>query len=152
MSSAVKGHPEESQQPRKLHLRQAVVRLTSAAAAAFLVAPAVFAGGPPEVVIRPAPQPVKPLTAQEKKLVQDAIDRAIAYLKRTQLPTGTWIVGREGRTGRYLPLNFAAGFAGLGGLALLESGVPAKDPAVEAAARFIRQSGPGLFRTYDLAL
>jgi hypothetical protein len=95
---------------------------------------------------------VPPLTGQEKQRVQQAIDRGVAYLKRTQLLTGSWIVGKEGLEGRFLPLNYAAGFAALGGLTLLESGVPAGDAAVKAAARFIRRSGPALFRTYDLAL
>jgi hypothetical protein len=96
---------------------------------------------------------VKPLTAKEKQRVQQAIDRGVAYLKATQLPTGSWIIGKEAElAGNYSPLNYAAGFAGMGGLALLESGLPAKDRAVEAAARFVRLSGPRLFRTYDLAL
>jgi hypothetical protein len=138
------------QQPWTVPSPRGAVRLASAGAAVMLLAPAVFAVGPPEVIIHPGPQQVAPLTAQETKRVQDAIDRGIDYLKRTQLPTGSWIIGREAGSGS--PLSYPAGFAGLGGLALLESGVPAADPAVQATARFIRQSGPRLFRTYDLAL
>src|SRR5262249_45817530 len=55
-----------------------------------LAAPAVSAVGPPEVVIRPAPQGVPPLTAQEKKRVQQATERGIVYLRRTQLANGSW--------------------------------------------------------------
>src|SRR5262249_46750219 len=108
--------------------------------------------GPPEVVIRPAPQGVPPLTAQEKKRVQQATERGIVYLRRTQLANGSWIIGKEAVADDYSPPYYAAGFAGLGGLALLETGVPAKDPAVQAAARYIRLSGPRLFRTYDVSL
>jgi hypothetical protein len=141
-----------SQKTLTFFFRCCRVPLAGATAALFLFAPAVVALGPPELVIRPAPQPVPPLTAQEKKRVQDAIECGVVYLKRSQLETGTWIIPREGRGGRYLALNYAPGFAGLGGLALLESGVPARDPAVKAAARFVRVTGPNLFRTYDLAL
>src|SRR5262249_23528799 len=129
--------------------------LTTACALVCLLAPPAFGADRPEVVIRPAPQPLLPLTAQEKKRVQEAIDRGVAYLKRSQLRTGSWILGIERAgdpRGRNLALHYAAGFAALGGLALLESGVPPKDPAVQAAARFVRLSGPSLWRTYDLAL
>jgi hypothetical protein len=125
------------------------VTLSGACVGVCWLASAALGAQPPEIVIRPAPQRVKPLTEQEKKRIHDAIDRGIAYLKRTQMPTGSWIIGKEGHL---LPLNYPAGLAGLGGLALLESGVPTNDPAVTAASRFIRQSGPRLFRTYDLAL
>jgi hypothetical protein len=148
MSSPIRKSPGTSQRSMNVPSRRAAVRLASAAAAVFLLAPAVFAVGPPEVVIRPAPQRVPPLTAQEKKRVEEAIDRGVAYLRRTQLPTGSWIIGQE----HYLVLRNAAGFAGLGGLALLESGVAAGDPAVQAATRFVRLSGPQLFHTYDIAL
>jgi hypothetical protein len=117
-----------------------------------LLGPRALAADPPELVIRPAPQRVAPLTAQEKKRVQQAIERGIVYLRRTQLPNGSWIIGKEAVADTYGPPYFAAGFAGLGGLALLETGVPAKDPAVQAAARYIRLSGPRLFRTYDVSL
>jgi hypothetical protein len=130
--------------------------LTMACALVCFLAPPAFGADRPEVVIRPGPQPVVPLTAQEKKRVQEAIDRGVAYLKRTQLRTGSWIIGMEDGLedprGRNLALHYAAGFAALGGLALLESGVPAKDPAVQSAARFVRLSAPSIFRTYDVAV
>jgi hypothetical protein len=150
----MKRPPAASQQPLNVPARRVAVRRAGAAAAVFLLAQAVFAMGPPEVVIRPARDQVPPVTAQEKKRAQEAIDRGVAYLRRTQLPTGSWIIGSTVglKGGRYTPLAFPAGFAGLGGLALLESAVRADDPAVQAAARFIRQSGPQLFRTYDLAV
>jgi hypothetical protein len=117
-----------------------------------VIAPAACPVGRPEVVIRPAPGQVVPLTVTEQRRVQEAIDRGVAYLRRTQLPTGSWIIGKEGVAEDYAPPYFAAGFAGLGGLALLDCGVPAGDRAVQAAARYIRLSGPRLFRTYDLTL
>jgi hypothetical protein len=106
-----------------------------------------------EVVIRLAPQHTKPLTEQEKKRINRAIDRGIAYLKRTQMPTGSWVVGMAvpPYSTVAMPRAYMIGVAALGGLALLESGVPADDRSVQAAARFIRLSGPRLFRTYDLA-
>jgi hypothetical protein len=127
-------------------------RLTTAWALVCLLAPSALGADLPEVVIRPAPQWVVPLTAQEKKRGEQAIERGIVYLRRTQLQNGSWIIGEEAVAGGYKPRHYPAGFAGLGGLALLESGVAPKDPAVQAAARFIRLSGPGLFRTYDVAL
>jgi hypothetical protein len=129
--------------------------LTATVVAVFCLASPTLGADPSEVIIHPVPQRVPPLTAQEKQRVQQAVDRGIIYLKRTQLPTGSWIIGKEtlgNPRGRNLALYYAAGFAALGGLALLESGVPADDTAVQAAARFVRQSGPGLHRTYDLAL
>jgi hypothetical protein len=139
--------------PALVAVRQAT-SLGSAAAiiGMCLLAPAASGVGPPEVVIRPAPAAVPPLTAKEQRRVQEAIDRGVTYLRRTQLPTGSWIIGKEGVADDYAPPYYAAGFAGLGGLALLESGVPAGDPAVQAASRYIRKSGPRLFRTYDVTL
>ena len=156
MSYPKKGHWGASQQSKNGPFRRAWLSLAGATAALFLFPPAIVAEGQPELVIRPAPQPVVPLTAKEKQRVQEAINRGVTYLKGTQLRTGSWIIGinapGDPRVGNKLALHYAAGFASLGGLALLQSGVPAKDPAVQAAARFVRLSGPGLFRTYDLAL
>jgi hypothetical protein len=127
--------------------------LASAAALLLgLLAPSAFGDGPPEVVIRAAPQGVPALTAEEKQRVQQAIDRGIAYLRRTQLPTGSWVVSNDALSGHLPPSFDGAGFAGLGGLALLESGVAPDDPAVQSAARFIWQTGARLHRTYDLTL
>jgi hypothetical protein len=146
--------PRASQRPLKIHFRGGVTFcLAGAATAVFLLGPAALAVDPPEVVLRPPREGMASLTAQEQKRVQKAIDRGVAYLKRTQLPTGSWIKGQEVRQGgRYLGFRYPTGFAGLAGLALIESGVPADDLGVQAAARFIRQSGAHLFRTYDLAL
>jgi hypothetical protein len=126
--------------------------LTATVVAVFCLASPTLGADPPEVIIHPAPRRVPPQTAQEKQRVQQAVDRGIIYLKRTQLPTGSWVVGKDDWTEDCLPSFYGAGFAGLGGLALLESGVPADDPAVQAAARFIRLSGPRLHRTYDVTL
>src|SRR5437016_865846 len=125
MSSPIFRPPPRSRGRAAVSPRQAA-SLGSAAVAFVLclLAPAAFAAGPPEVVIRPAPQRVPPLTAEEKKRVRQAIDRGVAYLKRTQLPTGSWVVSKDDWTsGDISPSYYTAGFAGLGGLALLESGV-----------------------------
>src|SRR5262249_20188333 len=66
-----------------------------------------------------------------------------AYLRKTQLKTGSWGGG-----------TYAVGYAALPGLTLLECGVPAKDPAVAKAARFVRFYSPTLNKhsTYQLSL
>ncbi|MBV9125900.1 MAG: hypothetical protein JO112_21325, partial [Planctomycetes bacterium] len=70
--------------------------------------------------------------------IQLAIDRGVTYLKKTQNFNGT------------TPQNVGA--AALNGLALLECGVPADDPAVQRAAEVVRESSVGLTYTYSLAL
>jgi hypothetical protein len=83
------------------------------------------------------------LTVAEQKLVNAAIDRGVAYLRKTQLKTGSWGTG-----------IYAVGYAALPGLTLLECGVPATDPAVVKAARFVRFNSPTLSKhsTYQLSL
>jgi hypothetical protein len=111
-----------------------------------LLVPATLRADPPEVVIGAAPQKMPPLTAQEKKRVKHAIDRGIVYLKRSQLPIGIFADGSP------IMRTFVCSFASLPGLALLESGVPPTDPAVQAAAAFVRKAAGVLTRTYDISL
>jgi hypothetical protein len=87
------------------------------------------------------------LTVEEQKKVNEAIDRGVAYLRKTQLKTGTW-------SGTWAAGDYAVGYAALPGLTLLECGVPATDPAVVKAARFIRSNAPTLGKrsTYQLSL
>jgi hypothetical protein len=70
-----------------------------------------------------------------------AIDRGVAYLKRTQRGSGSW--GSSGHS---------VGYAALPGLTLLECGVAANDPRVRKAAAFVRGHSADLTGTYELAL
>jgi hypothetical protein len=100
----------------------------------------------PEVVIPPDQQEVPVLTAEEQKLVNTAIDRGIVFLRKRQHETGMFMDGsRDQRL-------FACSYASLPGLALLESGVPPGDPAIQAAAGFVRKAGSQLTQTYDIGL
>jgi hypothetical protein len=84
-----------------------------------------------------------PLPAQEQMLVNNAIQRGVAFLKQTQVRTGAW--PRRDK-------NHAVGYTALPGLTLLECGVPDTDPAVVKAARAVRRSAPYLTETYEIAL
>jgi hypothetical protein len=82
--------------------------------------------------------------------IQSAIDRGVAYLKKTQREDGTWpyaehIIENPNRT---------AGATALAGLALLECGVPKNDPVIEKAATYIRKKSTetGFTQTYCLSL
>jgi hypothetical protein len=139
--------PQASQQPLKAYSRRAAtVCLAAAAVAICWLVPAAFAVDPPEVVIGPAREGVVPLTAQEQKNVNAAIDRGVAYLRGMQQPTGLCDDGS-----RNTRLNTCS-FASLPGLALLESAVRPGDPAVQTAARFVRNAAGTLTYTYDISL
>ena len=91
----------------------------------------------------------QPLKALEQKRIDDAIDRGIAVLRRSQNPKGFF--------GNTVPLksrreSYPVGFAALPGLALLECGVGAKDEEIQKAARFVRQKIPTLNGTYEISL
>ncbi|HZT80033.1 MAG TPA: hypothetical protein VFA26_07425, partial [Gemmataceae bacterium] len=80
-----------------------------------------------------------PARAVDKNAVQRAIDRGVAYLKANQGQDGKWNRREIGATA-------------LAGLTLLECGVPAKDPSVQAAANAVRNESVQLTETYSLAL
>jgi hypothetical protein len=84
---------------------------------------------------------------EEQKRVNAAIDRGVAYLRKTQLKIGTW-------SGTWAAGDHAVGYAALPGLTLLECGMPATDPAVVKAARFVRANAPTVNKrsTYQLSL
>src|SRR5437763_1518837 len=67
--------------------------------------------------------------------VQQAIDRGVKYLKSTQEASGLWT---------YSGTQNQLGATALAGLALLECGVPATDPAVQKTATALRTELPGL--------
>src|SRR5581483_9857726 len=100
---------------------------------------------PPPVPARPTPpvvveSTIKNSPAVDAKKVDHAILRGVGYLKATQLANGTW--GH----------NHGVGHAALCGLALLESKMPANDPAVQKAAAYVRGNVLSLNQTYDLSL
>src|SRR4051812_47203207 len=104
---------------------------------ACLLGAALLAAGPSA---RAEP---KVLPGRDQVKVNRAINRGVKFLKRAQGNEGTWSVGDEGHR---------TGYAALPGLTLLECGVPANDPSVQAVAAFVRHSAPKLDTTYELAL
>jgi hypothetical protein len=75
----------------------------------------------------------------DKETIQRAVDHGVAYLKGIQGADGTWQGSEIGATA-------------LCGLALLESGIKADDPAVQKAAKAVREQSVSLTKTYSLSL
>jgi hypothetical protein len=103
-------------------------------------AAALAAGGSP---LQAAP---KTLSREEQQKVDRAIERGVAYLKRMQNKDGSWsvifdhtITDQGGHS--FMPL-----------LALLESDVPVKDPAVQKGVQWTRTRLPQLNSTYEISL
>jgi hypothetical protein len=86
------------------------------------------------------PRPLISLSQAEQARVNEAMGRAVAFLKKTQGPDGTW------------PGPHPVEYAALAGMTLLECGVGAADPTVQKAAAFVRQKCPEMNRTYGLSL
>jgi hypothetical protein len=86
-----------------------------------------------------------PLSKEEQAKVDQAIDKAIAFLKRTQRKQGAW--DPSGMAQGHL-----SGATALPALALLEAGVPADDPVVQKAAESLRPHLAKLSKTYELSL
>jgi len=82
-----------------------------------------------------------PARAADADQIERAVQRGVAFLK-----------SQQGREGRWNYPSHEAGATALAGLALLECGVAADDPAIAAAARAVRQEVPRLTQTYDVAL
>src|ERR1019366_4103116 len=82
--------------------------------------------------IKPPPPPDPRI-----KIVQPAVDKGVAYLKKSVPGLGA----------------HRAGYLGLIGLTLLECGVPPDDPAILQIAAYIRgwAPHPGMQQIYDLA-
>jgi hypothetical protein len=108
-------------------------------AVTLLAALALLAATP----VPAADDPRQPLTPQEQAAVNRAIAQGVAFLRATELPTGTWAEPKGGHQ---------VGYAALPALTLLECGVPANDPAILRAAAFVRQHGPKLDTTYEVSL
>jgi hypothetical protein len=109
-----------------------------------LFLPLAVAAGVLLLAGRPA-RAARPLSAEEQAGVDRAIDKAVAFLKRTQSRNGAWPPHagvNENAVGETL----------LPALALLESGAPVGDPAVRKAAELVRGRAGKLHRTYELSL
>jgi hypothetical protein len=75
--------------------------------------------------------------------VNGAIDRGVGFLRLTQGPWGSWAAPKD---------NHKIAYAALPALTLLECGASPNDPAVLAAADFVRANAGAVDRTYELAL
>jgi hypothetical protein len=76
----------------------------------------------------------------DQQMINLAIERGVAFLKKTQQPNGSWSFAQP------------TGHAALGGLTLLECGVPADDKTVQRAATFVRSQSASLRMTYEMSL
>ena len=84
------------------------------------------------------PQPG--IVGLDQQKIDHAIDKGVAFLKKSQNPNGSWNHGH------------LVGNAALGGLTLLECKVAPADPAVTRAAAFVRSNCANLAATYELSL
>ncbi|HZY83188.1 MAG TPA: hypothetical protein VFE78_00040, partial [Gemmataceae bacterium] len=85
----------------------------------------------------PAPPPAAGparVSAAEQRKIDDAVARGVWWLKDHVLPTKTW---GDAVTDGARPVG--VGFAALPALTLLECGVPAGDPVVQGAAKYVRE-------------
>lgn len=89
----------------------------------------------------------KPLSKEEQAKVDQAIEKGVAYLKRTQTGEGDWPKPRVYWSDRYL-----VGQCLLPAYALLEAEVPANDPVIQKAADYIRPKILKSEETYELSL
>lgn len=89
---------------------------------------------------------IKPLTEEEQDKINNAIDRAVEFLKGAQTDKGGW-QWRMYRDGRFLAAQSA-----LPAYALLEAGVPADDPVIQKAAEYVRPKALASDFTYEMSL
>jgi hypothetical protein len=83
-----------------------------------------------------------PLSKEEQAKVDEAIDKAIAFLKKVQKKDGNWN-----------PIaQHPIGSTALPALALLEARVPVDDPAMQKAAQWLRTRMTRADKTYELSL
>ena len=99
-------------------------------------------GDDPSTTPRPAQRTTVPVSAEQQRKIDNAIANGVWFLKDHQLPDGTW------------PSDFPVGYTALGGLTLLECGVPSEDAVVRKAAEYVRQHAvlTAKSRTYEWAL
>ena len=89
----------------------------------------------------------KPLSKEEQAKVEKAVEEGIAFLKRRQTDAGEWP-----RPMVYWNDKYLVGLTILTAYGLLEADVPAKDPAIQKAAEYIRSRVLKSEQTYELAL
>ena len=78
--------------------------------------------------------------AVEKEDIDKAVQRGVLYLRKAQMQKGNWPGGQD------------AGMTALAALTLLECNVPADDPAIRIAARYLRENAVRETKTYSIAL
>jgi hypothetical protein len=108
--------------------------------------PAAGDDGPPPLRIPPKKKGVGrfgSLTAAEQKRVNEAIDKGVAFLRKEQLPSGSW--AKKGQPHQ-------VGYAALAGLTLLECGLTPEDPTVKKAYRAVKFNSTNLDKTYEISL
>ncbi len=76
----------------------------------------------------------------DQQKINRAIEKGVAYLKKTQHANGTWASA------------YGVGHASIGGLTLLECQVPGDDFHVQRSAQFVRANVQKLDQTYELSL
>jgi VWFA-related protein len=91
-----------------------------------------------------APRPVRAAQGPSDDQVARAIARGVAYLREVQKPAGHWSFTFND--------DHDLGITALAGLALLENGVEASDPAIGKATEVVRRLAARSNQTYDLAL
>jgi hypothetical protein len=96
--------------------------------------------------VAPAGAEPKPLPKEDQARVDQAVERAVDFLKEAQTETGSWKwkMYRDGR--------FAAAQCALPAYALLEAGVSADDPVIRKAAEFVRGKIDASDYTYEIGL
>lgn len=88
----------------------------------------------------------KPLSKEEQAKVDTTVEKAIAFLKRTQTDEGDWPKFYSG------VFQCLVGQCALPAYALLEAGVPANDPVIQKAARYLRPKVLDTNWTYEISL
>jgi predicted Zn finger-like uncharacterized protein len=113
--------------------------------AATWAGPAVPDDTPQPPAPPPVPQTTAPVSDAEQENIDSAIVKGVWYLRKVKIAPNT-----EG-----VPGDVEIGVRSLAALTLLECGVSAGDPLIQADAAFVRQKAPGAQTsrdTYQLAL
>jgi hypothetical protein len=93
----------------------------------------------------------KELPEAKQSKVNQAVDRGVQFLKKTQQADGSWTFQHSIRN---LEGPYAVGLTALPGLTLLECGIDKNDPVIRKAADFVRRkaSQAETEMTYDMSL
>ncbi|HLJ95750.1 MAG TPA: TIGR03067 domain-containing protein [Gemmataceae bacterium] len=85
---------------------------------------------------------IGPARAADEDVIRKAVERGVDYLKQNQTADGLWVRSSSGTIGA----------SALAGLALLECGVAAEDPAIRKLAPALRDGSILLSDTYSISL